>query len=104
MRILQYLEDNYMDSNLSLASLADAFHLSGPYLSRYFKDQAGTNFADYLCRLRIRKAKELLKEDRLSVSEIAERVGYNSSNSFIRTFKRYESVTPGAYREQPRKT
>lgn len=104
VRILQYLEDNYMDSNLSLASLADAFHLSGPYLSRYFKDQAGTNFADYLCRLRIRKAKELLKEDRLSVSEIAERVGYNSSNSFIRTFKRYESVTPGAYREQPRKT
>ena len=57
------------------------------------------NFADYLCRLRIQKAKELLRED-ISIQEIAERVGYNSSNSFIRTFKRYESITPGTYREQ----
>lgn len=101
LQILQYLEENYMDSNLSLALLADSFHLSGPYLSRYFKDQTGMNFADYLCRLRIQKAKELLKEE-ISIQEIAERVGYNSSNSFIRTFKRYESITPGTYREQLR--
>ena len=99
-RIAQYLEENYMDSNLSLLWIADQFHLSGPYLSRYFKDQMGMNFADYLCRLRITKAKELMCDETLSISEISARVGYNSSNSFIRTFKRYESVTPGQYREQ----
>ena len=79
--------------------IADQFHLSGPYLSRYFKDQMGMNFADYLCRLRIAQAKELMKDSSLSIQEISARVGYNSSNSFIRTFKRYESVTPGQFRE-----
>lgn len=99
-RIAQYLEENYMDSNLSLLWIADQFHLSGPYLSRYFKDQMGMNFADYLCRLRIARAKELMRDESLSISDISARVGYNSSNSFIRTFKRYESITPGQYREQ----
>ncbi len=98
-RIAQYLEENYMDSNLSLQWIADQFHLSGPYLSRYFKDQMGMNFADYLCRLRIAQAKELMKDSSFSIQEISARVGYNSSNSFIRTFKRYESVTPGQFRE-----
>ncbi|MBQ7064468.1 MAG: helix-turn-helix transcriptional regulator [Firmicutes bacterium] len=98
--ILHYLQENYMDSNLSLVWVADQFHLSGPYLSRYFKDQMGMNFADYLCRIRINKAKELLRNPALSINDISTMVGYNSSNSFIRTFKRYESITPGQYREQ----
>ena len=99
-RVLEYLDGNYPDSNLSLMWVADQFHLSGPYLSRYFKDQIGMNFADYLCRLRIARSKELMENPELSVVEIAEKVGYNSSNSFIRTFKRYEGITPGQYREQ----
>lgn len=94
---IDYIGQNYTDSNLSLFLIADNFSVSGSYLSRLFKEQTGTNFSDYICSLRIKKAKELLADKKLSIEKIASMVGYNSANSFIRTFKRYELITPGQY-------
>jgi two-component system response regulator YesN len=52
-----------------------------------------------LNQCRTKNAKALLSESGLPITEIAERIGYNSPGTFIRIFKRYESVTPGQYRE-----
>jgi YesN/AraC family two-component response regulator len=97
-KVIDYLNNNYQDSNLSLTSVAEAFNLSNYYLSRIFKDLVGENYVDYLSKLRIKRAKELLTKGVL-VNDVAEKVGYNSANTFIRVFKRYEIQTPMQFRE-----
>ena len=57
----------------------------------------GINYYDYLCRLRIDKAKKLLEEPEYNISSIAIKVGYENENSFRRTFKRYEGIAPNDY-------
>ncbi|SDD70029.1 Helix-turn-helix domain-containing protein [Paenibacillus sp. UNCCL117] len=96
---IQYIVEHLSDKELSLNKAADYFHLSPPYLSTFFKQQTGYNFSDYLNRLRIQRAKELLASENEPIQEIANQVGYNSANTFIRIFKKYESVTPGQYKE-----
>lgn len=75
--------------------------MSYSYLSRYFKQQTGCNFIYYLYRLRIDKAKEMLKNSGFKINQIAENVGFSDVNNFIRMFKKYEGITPGKYRELP---
>ena len=98
-KIISFIESAYPDRNLSLIEVADYFNVTTPYLSRFFKEQTGYNFNDYLNRYRIQKAKTILKDSEISIAEISEKIGYNSSGTFIRIFKRYESVTPGQYKE-----
>ncbi|MGG1516942.1 helix-turn-helix domain-containing protein [Paenibacillus oryzisoli] len=100
--LIQYMLGYYSDKELSLAKTADYFSMSPPYLSTFFKQQTGYNFTDYLNRLRIQQAKELLADEKHTIQEIAHRIGYNSANTFIRIFKKYESVTPGQYKESCR--
>ncbi|MCS7460770.1 helix-turn-helix domain-containing protein [Paenibacillus doosanensis] len=99
---IQYIAGHLSDKELSLNKVADYFQLSSPYLSTFFKQQTGTNFSDYLNRLRIQRSKELLASEDDPIQEIADQVGYNSANTFIRIFKKYESVTPGQYKESLR--
>jgi|GEM_PF-3136564 len=98
-QMIAYIDDHYADKNLSLLMAAEHFGMSSSYLSRFFKDQTGYNFIDYVTRLRIQKAKELLASGEGSITEIADKVGYGSANSFIRSFKKQESITPGQYKE-----
>jgi YesN/AraC family two-component response regulator len=67
-------------------------------LSIKFKEYVGVNFIDYLTKLRLDKAKDLLRNSELSVNEIAEAVGYEPKY-FMRIFKKLEGVTAGNYRE-----
>jgi len=97
--IIKHIESEYADRNLSLMSVADHFDLTTPYLSRFFKEQTGYNFNDYLNRCRMQRAKKLMQESDISISDISERIGYNSPGTFIRIFKRYDSITPGQYKE-----
>ncbi len=96
--VKQYAEIHYGDVGLSVSSIAEEFNLTTPYLSTKFKQQTGEGLSDYINRVRINKSKQLLKEQRLGISDIAGLVGYNNSNSFIRAFKRYEGITPGKYK------
>jgi two-component system response regulator YesN len=98
-QLIQYIETNY-DGDISLGRMADHFRLNAKYLSRYFKDQTGINFIQYVNQLRIERAKQLLlNEISLNINDISEKVGYLNKNTFISTFKKYEGVTPGKYRE-----
>ena len=97
-RILEYIEENYADPDLYGKQIASKFDLSEKYLYTYFKKQMGVGFSDYLEDLRLHRAIELLSSSRMSISEIAAKVGFNSHNTFYKAFKRKYGITPSEYR------
>ncbi|MBW7455806.1 helix-turn-helix domain-containing protein [Paenibacillus sepulcri] len=97
--IIAFLQEAYVDESLNLSAVADRFHISEMYLSQFFKEQSGVNFSSYIEDLRMNQAKNLLGATKLSVNEIAAAVGYNSSNTFCRAFKRIHATTPLVYRK-----
>lgn len=96
-RSLDYIAKNY-HNRISLDDVSAYVGYSPKYFSRYFKDQAGITFVNYLNRLRIQAAKELLRDENISIKEIAVQVGFENTNTFFRVFKQFEGVTPGQYR------
>ncbi|MFC5407413.1 helix-turn-helix transcriptional regulator [Cohnella soli] len=99
-KLLQYVNDNYTASDVSLKKLAELFQMSVSGVSKLFKEVTGINFYDYLCRLRMETAKELLR-DKNSVDDVAHRVGYENVYSFKRAFVRYEGIKPDEYAQLP---
>jgi two-component system, response regulator YesN len=94
-----YVASNYADLNLSITWLADRLNMNASYLSRFYKEQSGESLVDCINRKRIAEAKLFLKETDLNMNDIAEKVGFSSNISFIRSFKRYEGITPGKYKD-----
>lgn len=94
----RYIEERYADPCLSLQGAADRLHLSPQHLSRLFRHETGVTFVDYLSRVRIRRAVELLADGELKMYEIAERVGYSSQHYFSSAFKKVLGVSPMEYR------
>ena len=68
--------------------------------ARRFKELLGTGFFDYLTRLRMRNARELLTTSNLAVPLVGERVGYQSDLSFVKAFKKLHGETPRAFRKR----
>ncbi|NOU89868.1 helix-turn-helix domain-containing protein [Paenibacillus sp. LMG 31460] len=97
--ILGMLQNAYMDSELCLDVVADRFRISKVYLSQFFKEQTGINFSDYLENLRMDRAKDLLQTTELTILEISDKVGYSSSNTFCRAFKRLHGVSATSYKK-----
>jgi two-component system response regulator YesN len=94
-----YVASNYADQNLSISWLADQLNMNASYLSRFYKEQSGESLVDCINRKRIAVAKLLLKDTGLNMNDIAEQVGFSSNIALIRSFKRYEGITPGKYKE-----
>ncbi|MBP1966636.1 helix-turn-helix domain-containing protein [Paenibacillus aceris] len=95
-----YLQQNYMN-DISLDNCADHTGTNPFFLSKTFKQVTGKNFIDYLTELRLEKAKELLRESEMKISDVADQVGYQHSY-FNRIFKKLEGMTPTRYRELSR--
>ncbi len=95
---LRYIEENYV-KDISLSDVAEAIPLNSFYFSRHFKSEMGINFVDYLMSVRIEKAKEMLRETAMTITEIATAVGYHDSNYFSRVFRKLEGVSPRVYRQ-----
>lgn len=98
-QILEFIEQECSNNDLTLSYVADHFYITASYLSAFFKENVGDTFLNYLTRLRIEKSKELIRNTNLTMTEIAERVGYASGNTFTRIFKKVEHITPTQYRE-----
>ncbi len=96
-RAVSYILSHY-DGSLSVAEVADSVHLSPSQFSRKFKKKTGTSPYDYILGVRLTKAKELLKNTRLSVGEIAYRTGFCSDANFIYFFKKQEGISPLRFR------
>ncbi|OAT86677.1 response regulator [Desulfotomaculum copahuensis] len=96
-RAVKFIDEN-MHRDLSLEEVARQVDLSPCYFSRLFKKAQGENFLDYLTRLRLKAARELLLTTGLPVTEIAARVGYRDYRYFGQVFKKLEGCTPTIFR------
>lgn len=94
-----YIEEHYNDPNLNISMIGSHFEIQPAYISRLFKEHAGEGLLERINKIRMDKAKKLIAEHNRSISEIAACTGFNDVNVFIRTFKKYEGITPGKYRE-----
>ena len=97
--IVMKVKSESIDNTIALGELAEEFGVSRGYLSNILKKELGMPFSEYLIGKRIQKAKELLLDDKLSIEEIAEKVGYNDYFYFIKAFKKNTGTSPSKYRK-----
>lgn len=93
-----YVSQHFQDTDLSIANISGKMDMSVSYLSRTFKKYQGIGLLDFVHKVRLQKAKELMHTD-INIKDIAQQVGYLESKALIRSFKRYEGITPGKFRE-----
>ena len=98
IEIMNYVQANYID--ITLDDLAQKFFLSKPYLSKYIKEKSGMTFGDLVKKIRMKKAKALLKSSNMTVENIAMSVGYQNVEHFNRLFKKAYDMTPMQFRNQ----
>ena len=94
----KFIDAHYSRCDMSLTLLSQNLLISPAYLSSIFKKTKGISINQYLTQSRLDKAKELLSGTNLTLTEIAERVGYNDLFYFSKVFKRYFGVAPSAYK------
>ncbi|MCR1951741.1 MULTISPECIES: response regulator [unclassified Clostridium] len=92
-KALKYIEDNYK-KHISLMDVSKHIYLSHEYFSRLFKEEVGENFSTYLTIYRINKAKELIKNTDMKISQVALEVGYSNAGYFSKNYKKYTGISP----------
>lgn len=92
-----YINEHY-SSDISLDEVSREVNISPYYFSKIFKEESGENFIEYLTRVRIEKAKEMLKDPNLSIKEVSIKSGYSDPNYFSRIFKKQTDMTPREYK------
>lgn len=98
-KIMNYINSNYSNNNLSVDLLAEEFGLSPTYLCSIFKKATDKTLHQYITDVRIEKAKDLLMKSNDKIYEIAKNVGFLDTNYFSTIFKKYTGVTPLKYRK-----
>ena len=96
-RALEYINNNYKE-NISLQSVADNIHVNSSYLSRLFRKKNGETLVEYITRMRMEKAMELLKNANLQIFEVAALVGIDDPAYFSHLFKKYTGLSPKEYK------
>lgn len=97
--ILLYIYNNY-EKKMTVTEITEHFHISRTTFAQMFQKNVGESFLTYLNKLRINIAATMLRDTMLPVSEIMYRVGMSDQVHFLRTFKKYNGITPTAYREK----
>lgn len=95
----KYIEENYWNPDLRLDDVAGYVYINASYFSAVFSKEMGISFGDYLTKIRIEKAIELLKTTHMKIYKIAELVGYQNPSWFNVAFKRYTGQKPGDFRK-----
>lgn len=98
IKIKRYIDDNYNDPDLNIATIASHFYFTQSYLTRLFKKYTKITPIQYLIKVRMEKASELLRQDNFSVQQIAESVGYKNQFYFSKEFKKYFGIMPSKYK------
>jgi AraC family transcriptional regulator len=97
-RAIEFMHDNF-EREIAVEEIAAAAYLSEYHFARFFKQISGVTPHAYLANLRLERARRLLAETALPISEIASMVGYQSQSHFTKMFKSITGVTPRVYRE-----
>lgn len=95
-----YIRKNYQRDQLSVREIAEAACLSTAYACTMFKSETGTTINQFISNYRVEKAKQLLADPRLKITDIAAQLGYSDSNYFGKSFKRLVGLSPSEYREK----
>lgn len=95
----EYIDAEFKNPQLSVTGIGDVIGMYHEYLSKLFRRWYGISIPEYIAQVRIRNCKIELRESNKSISEIAQANGFANSSVFIRTFKKYEGITPGIYRD-----
>lgn len=95
---LEYIDKNY-NEKISLNKMASVCNISTSYFSKLFKRELGENFTDYVNRVKIIKAKDLLESTDAPIINISLNLGFDDCGYFIKVFKKNEGVTPAVYRK-----
>lgn len=95
--ILEYIDSNCSDCNISLKKVADIFFYSEKYLSSLFAKKMNIRFTEYLNEKRIKKAMRLIEGNDKIISEIAAKCGFSDPFYFSKVFKKITGITPTAY-------
>lgn len=96
--VKQFIERND-NRDLKMEEISQIVHMEKHNISRLFKEQYGETPIQYHTKLRIKRAKMMIRLTNLSLSEISDNIGYDSIHSFSRAFKREEGLSPSAYRQ-----
>lgn len=97
-RVIHYIRDN-LSSSISIKHFCEQTNMNSTYIGRLFKEELNMYFSEYVCILRINKAKLLLENTTLSVSDIARQVGIYDVSYFVQCFKKQERTSPMKYRQ-----
>lgn len=96
--VKKYIAD-HLHEEISVQKLAGFMHMSASHFSRIFKQQTGFTPYDYVLVSRLNKAKEYLQKTKLTVSEIAYEIGFNSESNFIYFFTSHNGISPSKFRK-----
>ncbi|SFE84497.1 two-component system, response regulator YesN [Paenibacillus catalpae] len=95
--IKAYIDNRYYE-DIKISMFADKYFLSREYIMKLFKQQFGCGIHEYVQRIRMAKAKELLDDPSLKIQDISEMLGYKDKNYFSKAFRNYFSISPTEYR------
>ena len=99
--ILNCVHAHYTEADFNVSALAEMLDMNNSYLSNYFKEQMGVGILNYITNLRMQKAKTLLKEQpEITLNNVILLAGFSNVNSFVRTFKKQEGVTPSEFKKE----
>lgn len=98
-KAIYFIQQNY-HSKISLTDVANYVHYNPTYLSRLLKSQVGVSFTDYLNKIRILHAEDMLCKTDISIGAIAKAVGYESMGYFYKKFKEKNGCSPDIYRNK----
>ena len=90
---MQYISDNFSDSELTALAVSKAIVIAPKYLSRIFKQQTGTDLGRYITNRRLSAATELMQKCEYSLAEISRMCGFASPYYFSVVFKKYNKIT-----------
>jgi two-component system response regulator YesN len=95
--IKDYIDNHYFE-DFSISTFTEKYYLSREYIMKLFKQQFGYGIHEYVQKVRMDKAKELLHDSNLKILEISEMLGYKDKNYFSKAFRNYYSISPTEYR------
>ena len=96
--IYNFINDHYAE-NIKISIFADKFFFSKEYISRHFKNKYNHGIYEYVLRVRMQKAAELLKDESIKIQDIGLKVGFADNNHFSKAFKNYYDMSPSDYRK-----
>lgn len=99
-RVMRYIGEHYQQRDISVKQIAAELYITPTYLSSLFKRKTGKTIGEYLTKVRMEQAAQLLLDLRLKTYEVALAVGYEDPNYFAKIFKKEYGVTPSEYRER----